>query len=290
MLRTFTTNILYLLIFLVLAFASVSAQSNVSENIADNTKEVVGEYVYSSGFVGAIYKITADGKFEYSTFSDCCDPVLKEFGTYILKDNQLHFKISQKTLNDYNLLDSKQATEAFRKLYHYKGEEIKTEAIEKEYVMQVVKWGERYYLIKPEKLHLFTAAVNLGIEPRWNVINRNYLTTEFFLRADGEKKITSGKPLLPEPFASSLLNISIKAKIIKIDSTDKEKIYTVNKGSKSGIKIGMALIEVNAEPDDYDFLWVISVDENSAKIQSNNSISRVRDYQIDQVVTTKIVK
>ncbi len=279
--------ILYLPIILTLLLITASAQSNNSATAT--VKEFVGQYVFSSGYVGANYKLTDDGKFEYSTFSDCCDPVWGQIGTYALKDNQLHFKISKKTLNKYDLLDPKQMTEAYRKLYDYKGEDFKIKDIETEYDMQIVKWGERVYLIEPERLHLFAAAVNFGIEPRGGIINENYLTTRFYLRRGDERKPVSGKPSLPEPLLSYLQDSPLKVTITKIEEQEKEKIYTINKGSANGIKAGMSLVGENVEPDYDNFLWVISVDANSAKVKSL-PIFRAFNYQLNNVLTTKIVK
>lgn len=280
-------RVLYLPIILTLLFISTSAQSNNSATTV--LKDFVGQYVYSSGFVGANYKLTDDGKFEYNTFSDCCDPIWRESGTYTFKDNQLHFKVSVKTLNEYNLLDPKQATDAFRKLYKDKDADVKTGDIQTEYNMQVVRWGERIYLIEPERLHLFAAAVNFGVEPRRGIINDNFLTTDFYLRRGDETKTVSGKPSLPEPLLPFLQDSQFKATITKIESQEKEKIYLINKGSADGVKVGMSFVGENVEPEYNNLLWVVSVDEKSAKVKSFY-IFRAYDYQLNSQLTTKIVK
>lgn len=282
-------QVLHLSIILALLFSPALAQSNSSATVTPNLKEFVGQYVDSGGFVGASYKITDDGKFEYSTFSDCCDPVWREIGNYTLKDNQLHFKISKKTLNNYDLLDPKQATEAFRRLYNDKDADVQAGEIETEYDMQIVKWGERIYLIEPERLHLFAAAVNFGIEPRRGIMNDNFLTARFYLRRGDESKTASGKPSLPEPLLPFLQDSPLKTSITKIEAQEKEKIYTINKGSANGIKVGMSLVGENVEPEYNNLLWVISVDENSAKAKSFH-ILRGFDYQLNNVLTTKIIK
>ena len=282
-------RISYLPIVFALFLISASAQSNNSVTVTPNQKDFVGSYIYSSGFVGASYKITDDGKFEYSTFSDCCDPVWREIGNYALKDNQLHFKVSKKILNNYDLLDPKQMTEAYRKLYDYKGADFQIKDIETEYDMQIVRWGERIYLLEPERLHLFTAAVNFGIEPRPRIINDNFLTTRFYLRGGDENKTVSGKPSLPEPLLPFLQDSPLKATITKIESQEKEKIYTINTGSKSGIKVGMSFVGENVEPDYDNLLWVISVEENSAKVKSL-PIFRAFNYELKNVLTTKTIK
>ena len=75
------------------------------------------------------------------SFSDCCDPVWRESGSYSLRGNLFQFKIATKTLNEYNLLDPRQAAEAYRKLYIHKDADVKASEIQTEYDMQIVTWG-----------------------------------------------------------------------------------------------------------------------------------------------------
>lgn len=282
-------RIIILSVFLALVFTTVPAQDKNPATASNNLKEFAGRYVYSSGFVGAVYNIADDGKFEFNTFSDCCDPVWRETGIFTLIDNQLHFKISRKTLNSYDLLDPKQATEAFRKLYNDKGPEVIAGDIETEYDVQIVKWGDRTYLIEPHRLYLFAAAVNFGVEPRARIINNNYLTTRFYLRRGDEDKAVSGKPSLPEPFKSYLQDSPLKTTVTKIESLEKANIYTVNRGSADGVKVGMAFIGENVEPDYDNLLWVISTEEKSSKVKSY-SIFRAFNYEVNSNLTSKIIE
>src|SRR5215471_14061657 len=228
--------------FLVLIFfASVvtSAPAQVNNQVAaadDSKKELIGEYLYSTGFDGASYTIRFDGVYEYVTFSDCCDPVWRESGSYTLRDNLLHFTITTKTLNGYDVLDPKQAAAAYQKVYGQLSSEVKPGEIKTEYDMQVVRWGARVYLIEPDEMKPFVTAVSLGIEPRAQIINLNY-SGKFFLRRGDERKAVTGKPALPERWMSYLS--PIRAKVTKIEFKDQKEIYTVNKVTADGVEVGM---------------------------------------------------
>jgi hypothetical protein len=279
--------ILYLPIIFALVLTPALAQNNISKVAPSDPKDFIGEYIYSSGYVGAFFKINGDGEYEYATFSDCCDPVWRESGSYVLGDNVVHFKVTTKTLNDYNLLDPKQATEAYQKLYH-KDADFKPSEVQTEYDMQIVAWGARIYLLEPEKIHLFTAAVNFGIEPRQGIISSNYLTTRFFLRMGDENKAVIGEPMLPEPWISYLHHSPIEASVTRIELQNQKKIYTVNKGSTDGVKVGMFLIGENTQPDYDNLLLVISVEEGSATLKSS-AIFHAAKYQLGDTLITKTI-
>ena len=191
-------------IIFTLLLSHVRAQNKIPAVAASDPKELVGTYTYSSGFVSAVYEISADGKFRYYTGSDCCDPVWKELGSYSLAGNLLHFKVTTKTLNNYDVLDQKKAIEAYRKVYDRKGADVPPHVSQAEYDMQIVRWGERIYLVDPEKINLFAASVNFGIEPREGIISRNHLASRLFLRVGDQDKGVTGKPNLPEPWLSHL--------------------------------------------------------------------------------------
>jgi hypothetical protein len=280
--------ILYLLIIFALFLTPALAQNHIPV-IAADSKEFVGEYNYSSGFVGAVFKIIGDGKYEYYTFSDCCDPVWRESGSYTLRDNLLHFQITTKTLNKYNLFDPKQATEAYQTLYNHKGTELPARVTQTEYDMQIVRWGGRIYLLEPDRIPLFTAAVNFGVEPRQRNINRNFLTRRFFLRRGDAEKTVVGKPMLPEPWISYLHDSPIKVAVSKIEIKDNKKIYTVNKGSDDGIKVKMCLLGENTILEHRNLVMVIAVEEGSATLVSLTT-SEETNYKLGETLITKPLK
>lgn len=252
-------------------------------------KDLAGTYVFSTGFVGANFSLKDDGSYEYRTFSDCCDPVWKKVGTYTIKENIVHFKIIQYTLNQYNLFDPKERKEAFIKLYREKEEDIKDEKIETEREMHIVKWGERIYLIDYDYLHNFAAAVNLGIEPRNDIIHRDFLTTNFYLRRGDEGKVVNGKPNLPVEWLPYILDSPITAKITKVEREKRERKFTINKGSNDGLKVGMCFVGENVKIEYSNLMWVTSVEEHSAKVE-DRSLLYPPDYKIGDILTTKSYK
>jgi hypothetical protein len=280
-------RVLFLPIIVASFLTPSLAQKSVPEKPASDTQALIGEYIYSSGFVGAYIKILSDGRYEYFTFSDCCDPVWRELGSYVLTDNLLHFKITTKTLNDYNMLDPKQATEGYRAVYKREYADARASEIRTEYDMYIVRWGERTYLLEPDRLPLFAAAVNFGIEPRQGIMNRNYLTTHFFLRFGDMDKAVVGKPELPEPWSSFVNASPIKAAVTKVESQDKQRVYTVNKGTADGVKVGMYFVGENTEPDYDNLLLVILTEEGSATLKSS-PIFRAANYQLGSILITKI--
>ncbi|MGD9590304.1 MAG: hypothetical protein AB7Q37_11795 [Pyrinomonadaceae bacterium] len=273
-----------LLTILLLALTAMGQNSPVPET-ASPTTDLAGEYLYSSGYVGANYKLFGDGRFEYSSFSDCCDPVWREAGTFVLEGDQLQLRLTTKTLNEYNLLDAKQATKAFRKLYDEKGE-VKPGEIETEYSMHVVRWGSRIYLVPPKRLHLFVAAICFDVEPRSRVIHRDFLTTQFFLRRGDETKEVGGVPTLPEWHLWILRQSRLKATITQIVGAGEGKSFVIDKGSRDGVKIGMALARENIKPDHDSFLWVESVSQTSARLISVANF-RSPDFEVGSVLVSK---
>jgi hypothetical protein len=252
-------------------------------------KDLAGVYIFSSGFVGASFSLKDDGKYEYRTFSDCCDPVWKQVGTYTIKENVVHFKIIQYTLNEYNLFDPKERKEALVKLYHKKEEDIKDEKIETKNEMHIVRWGERLYLLNYKDLYKFAAAVNLGIEPRNEIIHRDFLSTQFYLKIGDEKKNGSGKPNLPLEWLPYILNSPLTAKITKVEGEKREKKYTINKGSKDGLKVGMCFVGKNVKIEYSNLMWVVSVEEHSAKVE-DRSLLYPPEYKVGDILTTKSFK
>lgn len=64
---------------------------------------------------------------------------------------------------------------------------------------ELVHWGERRYLIEPERLPEFVAYVNQGSEPR------ETLSGLFFLKCANPRLLPLGQPRLPPEFARQLL-------------------------------------------------------------------------------------
>ncbi|MBX7173824.1 MAG: rod shape-determining protein MreC [Pyrinomonadaceae bacterium] len=273
-------NLTLLILFLLFAV-------NIFSQTTYTPKDIAGEYIYSSGYVGASFCLKDDGSYEFRTFSDCCGNDWKEIGTYSIKTNLVQFKIIKYTLGQYNLFDPKEKAAAFKKFYPES--DFKDEKIETEHEIHIVSWGERVYLLNYNDLYKFAAAVNLGFEPRGQIIHHDFLTTDFYLRSGDEKKIVSGKPNLPNEWLSYILDSPINASITKIEGAKHERKYTVNKGSKEGLKVGMCFIRENTKIDYENLVWVISVEEHSAILEVQSLIFPP-DYKIGDILTTKSYK
>lgn len=232
-------------------------------------KDLAGTYVYSSTYLGARFTLASDGKYEYTRSIDCCDPDWKEQGIYTIHDSKIRLKIVK-----HNLKDFKRKNITLDKT---------------EYDMQVIKWGERIYLIKPSRLPKFAAAINLGVELRNRIFDDNNLTSFFYSRIGDENKPIKGKPELPNEWLSIILDSPIQATVVKFDGKPVERTYTINKGSSDGLKVGMCFVGENVKLEYDNLLWVTSVEEHSAKLDNQSSVF-APDYKVGDILTTKSYK
>jgi hypothetical protein len=203
-----------------------------------------------------------------------------------LKGSLLHFKVTIRTWNGINLLDT-EAVETYRTAYKLS---VPSGANKAEYDMQIVRWGPRIYLLEPDKIALFVAAVNFEVEPRPQIVDRRHLTDRFFLRTGDESKDATGKPELPEPWRSYLQDSSIRAVITKAESKIAQRIYTVNKGRADGVRVGMFFAGENKRPDYDDLLAVTAVEERSATLTSKARFRMPNHQQGDTLITKTVTK
>ena len=101
-----------------------------------------------------------------------------------------------------------------------------------------VLWGERHYLIPPDRVVDFTNAINAGFEPR------NGLHGRFLLKDGDELKAARGKPKIPQEYSAYLLEHPIEAEISSVKESrveDSERITNIvlNVGTAQGVKQGM---------------------------------------------------
>jgi hypothetical protein len=85
-----------------------------------------------------------------------------------------------------------------------------------------VFWGERHYLIPPDRVVDFTNAINAGFEPRSGLHGR------FLLNGGDELKPVRGKPNIPSQYSAYLLEHPIEAEISSVKESrveDSERIY-----------------------------------------------------------------
>jgi len=146
---------------------------------------------------------------------------------------------------------------------------------------QVIKWGDRIYLMDKEQFGAFVDAINLGFEPR-EVEGYRPLYGFIFLREGDEKKPVQGRPLLPDEFLADLLPAPITATVVKLETVDVKKIATIDRGSADGLRSEMSMVQVEPKSYDYDGNWIISVDAHSAKVQVYGGI------QVGDQLSTRI--
>jgi hypothetical protein len=101
-----------------------------------------------------------------------------------------------------------------------------------------VLWGERHYLIPPDRVVDFTNAINAGFEPRSGLHGR------FLLNGGDELKPVRGRPNIPSQYSTYLLGHLIEAEISSVKKSrveDSERITNVvpNVGTAQGVKPGM---------------------------------------------------
>jgi hypothetical protein len=133
--------------------------------------------------------------------------------------------------------------------------------------IRVIKWDQRTYLMDEANFESFVDFINLGFEPRYVETYRPFYGA-IYLREGDEKKDVVGAPSLPSKFLSMILGAPVTATILQIETSDNKTIATVDRGSKNGLRKDMTLV---TESDNGSLFfrgyWVLSVDEQSAKVQ-----------------------
>ena len=279
----------YAVKMLLLLTLLLSFSQRIFTQETDSPKELVGYYAYSIGLGGAYYILKQDGRYEYKTFTDSLIPLYESSGTYYVKDNLVKFKVHKYIIDGYDLFDPKDKDEALKKLSKYTLGRFKEKDAKKEFDMQIVKWGERIYLIEPSQLQTFAAAVNFKIEPRSSITSENILTIGLYLRIGDENKQVNDKPLMQKKWLSYIPDSPINVTVTDIEEQDKQKIVIVNSGSADGLKIGMCFLGKYENPESNNLMWVISVKKYSAKLKFFNVYTNVRPsvYQVGDILTTE---
>ena len=113
--------------------------------------------------------------------------------------------------------------------------------------MLPIKWSDRMYLIFEDDLSNFANAVNFGREPRSDFSSEPFYGS-FYLREGDEKKKVSGAPAMPDMWSSVLLRRPVVATIVVLKGDDKGTLATLNKESKSGLRVGMRMLAKDEEP------------------------------------------
>lgn len=253
---------LFLLINLFIIFLfQASAQSKIF-----NQNELYGTYAAGHRFGGSAITLQPDGT--YKDESGNCTHWLNESGTYLFESGVLHFTILKYTAQSHGeenrLLDMFDPQQR-REIFGSSGE------IRKTFKLIPIKWSERIYLISDSSLDDFCNAINLGVEPRKDVVSEYYLGN-FYLREGDETKAVTGMPALPGGRNSLLLKKPVTAAVIKVEGENSKRIAIIDKGSLDGLKAGIRLIGEMEEP----FLWssveVVSVEKKTATVKVSDNV------------------
>lgn len=132
--------------------------------------------------------------------------------------------------------------------------------------LTIVPWGERVYLIPPDRMLDFCNMINRELVPKF--------VMEFLRQDEAAKLPVEGWPLVPAEYEGYLLPEPVECFILKVGDLvintgkrvyyDREVDVTLNKGAKAGLLPGMVL---NAADWDYGVgikLTIISLEENTS--------------------------
>jgi len=254
-----TAYLLLLLIVILISLKSTSGQTILT------AKELAGSYVIGFQFGGSEISLNERGIFQKQS-SDCTEYYL-ESGTFTISDGVIVFRRLKVTKNHHGE-DKSKATILFDRTGAKRSDSVSSDEI---FVLKPVKWAGRIYLIPPSELDRFTDAINLGLEPRQGLITRDYFG-DFYLRTGDEAKEVSGKPGLPERPLSLLLSSPVTATIVNIEGTGEDRIATIDKGSKDGLRVGLSMVSVHVDMFDQRRLIIVSVEEKTAKVKIHEDI------------------
>lgn len=239
-----------------LASVSVGAQQN---------SDLAGSYLYRFEFGGTEITLKNNGTFTAATSN--CTGVTTASGPYSVSNNVVRFRTTRLTARDNGDMKEHDLTKRKeRKKYLETNEPFKPHSWE----LQVVRWGERIYLMNRKLFGSFIDVVNVGFEPRFVDGYRTYYG-EIHLRVGDEKKPVTGRPPLPEEFLRELLPAPIIATVIELKTNGDSIVATIDRGSADGLKENMTL--VSTIPTDYfEPFSIDSISEHSAHVRVHKNI------------------
>jgi len=212
-----------------------------------------------------------------------CTGATIQYGPYSLSNNVVRFKTVKLT---WRSNDSKKQIDLTKRKARKEildtDEPFKPDSWE----LQIVRWGERLYLLDEEEFGNLIEAINLGFEPR-SVDGYRTFYGEIYLREGDENKPAPGPPPLPAEFLRDLLPAPVIATIVKIKTEGKDLIATIDRGSADGLRKKMTLVST-IPTFDYRAFWIESLTEHSAQLvvfgdlkvgdQLTTRIADVRSY------------
>jgi hypothetical protein len=125
-----------------------------------------------------------------------------------------------------------------------------------------VRWGDRLYLIEPERLVAFANAVNAGHEPRMKAQG------VFFLRSSDWNKPVTGGLRLPVMYRDYLLPRPVEVRVLRV--LDAEENLELSAGRRQGLLPGMKLRSRGVDDGrDSCKLTVVEAGEETAVAKQN---------------------
>ncbi len=242
-------------IFSMCILTSVVSGQTPSQNFSD----IAGVYVTSSGYTGYSVTLNSDGTYEKYYFSDCCEIYPRVKGSFTILNDIVRFVETP---------------------------DEKKEKVYGDFEMNMVRWGERLYLVAEKDIPKFVATVNFEIEPRPRVIYRNSLSQGICLRKKDESKKVEGLPSSSANFNELVAAPRIELTIATVGLREKKKLVTANREKLDGIKVGMGFVLKGKKANANTVLWVVSVDEKLITLE-NASLSYVHDYKVGDVLVNK---
>lgn len=255
--------VLTCLSFIILLSFPAAAQTN---------SDLVGSYLARFEFGGT--EITLNSNGTYVSYSSNCTSVVSEKGTYSVANDVLSIKPRKQFFRSFG--DNKErdvTTKNARKKYLDTDEPFSTET---EY-LQIVRWGERIYLMTRDQFEGFVEAINLGFEPREVDGYRTYYGS-YLLRVGDENKPVDGPP----PFKKELLELLLPAPIIATVLSVEEDYAVIDRGSEDGLRKDMSLVKNDEDSFYFDYCLVFEVGPNRSKVRL------LRGTKVGDKLTTKV--
>jgi hypothetical protein len=233
--------------------------------VAQDNKDLVGSYLFRFEWGGTEIKLQPNGTFV--KYSSNCTQVFTSSGPYSVTNNILSLTTKKMSVRSFSDNEEHDVTKRkARKKYLDTDEPFKPETRD----LQIVRWGQRIYLMDQDVFGAFIRAINLGFEPR-QVDGYRAFYGAFYLRVGDENKAINGKPPLPNEFLDNLLSAPVTATILKLETSGKGSIATIDRGSDDGLRKGMFLVTARDQSGSYlpsyQHHLIISVEPTVAKVE-----------------------
>jgi hypothetical protein len=206
---------------------------------AQQKNDLVGSYLFRFEWGGTRLTLNASGRFKEES-SDCTG-VTTSSGPYSISNATLRLTTSKITRRDNGEKKEHDLTKRKERKKHLDTDEPFAPSTDE---LQVVRWGERVYLMSSKSFEDFIDGINLGFEPR-QVDGYRALYGFILLREGDEGKPVNGPPPLPSDVLTSLLPAPVTATVLNTEGIENKIIATIDKGSDDGLRKGMSLVSVS---------------------------------------------